>query len=694
MSTISTQHIFNEPLVSVGLPVYNGGNYLDATLKALLSQSYKNVEIIISDNASTDNTREICQKFMAKYEQVKYYRNDINKGAVNNFNRVLALSTGKYFMWSGHDDIYLPDFIKACVAELEKESNLSFCSTGLQFINEHGELIEPFDYSSDNPDLSYGDLSSRLMRWWSQPGWYSIYSLYRLDAIKSVNIKNIYGSDVVLITDLLLKGHLGGKVNKCLFLYRQFSGKTEQDRYESSVTNGKPLKHVHLDLCESLSQSIYESQLPRKQTKALIKVLMNSWKSRLSSYAIYALWHFIKNGLHDNALELSKIMVTTVLKRAVRFATFIRNIPKNIINILWYIFSISQIKEKRCAVVEYNNHHDEVLPSVVFYLAQLGFKVDLITTTDVFEKKIFDVFSGNDRPSFSWFYFDKWGFTIWEKLFSIAKYEFIFLNSIEPEYILHKKYYSNIPVIAIMHNSNLLKNNAYKEFFIDEKKIPLSLSPVSYTYVNKNFHYNNMAWISPIYFFRKNHPKNKTVFCIQGNIDLSRRNYIDLINVVKNLISEGISYFSIAIVGKRTKDSDLLKNYIDKLDINKYFNFFESEKEYSGYYNVIQSCHFILPILDTTNNKYESYFNYKIPSAMGLIFGFMIIPVIHRKLAELYDIVDGSIIYEDNDLLSAMKIALLASPSERQFKQKILLQKKEDLIYESTQNIENIINSF
>ena len=86
------------PLVSIGLPVFNGEKSLAQALDALLDQDYSNLEIIISDNGSTDRTSEICEEFLKKDTRIKYYRSSENLGSNWNFNRVFELSSGKYFM--------------------------------------------------------------------------------------------------------------------------------------------------------------------------------------------------------------------------------------------------------------------------------------------------------------------------------------------------------------------------------------------------------------------------------------------------------------------------------------------------------------------------------------------------------------------------------------------------------------------
>ena len=100
-----------KPLVSIGMPVYNGSDFLPHALESLLSQDYENFELIISDNNSTDSTQKICLDYMAKDKRIRYVRNETNVGAIENFNRVFEMSQAEYFMWHAHDDLREPNYI-------------------------------------------------------------------------------------------------------------------------------------------------------------------------------------------------------------------------------------------------------------------------------------------------------------------------------------------------------------------------------------------------------------------------------------------------------------------------------------------------------------------------------------------------------------------------------------------------------
>ena len=107
--------------VSVGLPVYNGARYLPAAIDSLLSQTFEDFELIISDNGSTDETERICRGYAARDPRVRYVRSDVNRGLLWNFRNVLELARAPRFKWMAHDDICAPEFLRRCMEELDAD---------------------------------------------------------------------------------------------------------------------------------------------------------------------------------------------------------------------------------------------------------------------------------------------------------------------------------------------------------------------------------------------------------------------------------------------------------------------------------------------------------------------------------------------------------------------------------------------
>ena len=99
----------HQPLVAIGVPVYNGERFLEATLDCLLAQTYRNIEIIVSDNASTDGTAAICKRYAQLDPCVKHARTEINVGANGNIRRLAGMFRGEYFKLSNADDLVGPE---------------------------------------------------------------------------------------------------------------------------------------------------------------------------------------------------------------------------------------------------------------------------------------------------------------------------------------------------------------------------------------------------------------------------------------------------------------------------------------------------------------------------------------------------------------------------------------------------------
>jgi glycosyltransferase involved in cell wall biosynthesis len=127
------------PRVSIGLPVYNGENYLTETLDSILAQTFTDFELIISDNASTDGTEAICRKYAAQDARIRYVRNASNLGAARNYNHVFELARGEYFKWNGHDDPLAPLFLARCVEVLDRDPGVVLCFARSRAIDERGQ---------------------------------------------------------------------------------------------------------------------------------------------------------------------------------------------------------------------------------------------------------------------------------------------------------------------------------------------------------------------------------------------------------------------------------------------------------------------------------------------------------------------------------------------------------------------------
>src|SRR4030067_476273 len=116
------------PAVSIGVPVYNGELHMRAALEALLAQTFTDFELIISDNASTDNTELICREYAARDTRIYYFRHEKNQGASANFQFVLDQAGGEFFMWAACDDVRSKS-VKVCARSASRAARM--CSSPL-----------------------------------------------------------------------------------------------------------------------------------------------------------------------------------------------------------------------------------------------------------------------------------------------------------------------------------------------------------------------------------------------------------------------------------------------------------------------------------------------------------------------------------------------------------------------------------
>ena len=139
------------PRVTIGLPVYNGETYLREAIESLLSQSFEDFELIISDNASTDGTRTICEQYAELDPRVLYDRCETNFGARRNYNRLVAMARGEYFKWAAHDDNCYPDFLAECVVALGRDPDAVVCYPTTHLIDDKGEVMSEYRNGLDLP---------------------------------------------------------------------------------------------------------------------------------------------------------------------------------------------------------------------------------------------------------------------------------------------------------------------------------------------------------------------------------------------------------------------------------------------------------------------------------------------------------------------------------------------------------------
>ena len=229
------------PRVSVGLPVYNGEKYLRLAVESLLQQEYTDFELIISDNASTDATQEICLELAAKDARIRYSRNPTNIGASKNFRRVLELSQGEFFTWAAHDDVYLPGFLRRCVDVFKQApATVVLVVPRTELVDEKGfttELrdrrgvitVEHLHTTRALPHQRVADVLRNVIWCTAQ------FGLFRSAALRETRlIDTFHKSDRVLVLELAILGEIWD-IPETLFLKRQHPGSAEKYKTKSEL---------------------------------------------------------------------------------------------------------------------------------------------------------------------------------------------------------------------------------------------------------------------------------------------------------------------------------------------------------------------------------------------------------------------------------------------------------------------------
>jgi len=195
----------NKPRVSIGMPVYNREKYVGASIEAHLSQTYSDFELVITDNASTDRSDEICRAFAAKDSRVKYHRNPQNLGAAGNYNRCFELSVGEYFRWTPSDDLVSPNLLERAVEVLDRDPSIFVAYPKTKLIDGEGNITGEFDEGlhlmDERPSERWKGVLTNLRLGNLH------YGLNRADLFRRTGLlRNYNGGDFPLIAEMALYG--------------------------------------------------------------------------------------------------------------------------------------------------------------------------------------------------------------------------------------------------------------------------------------------------------------------------------------------------------------------------------------------------------------------------------------------------------------------------------------------------------
>ncbi|MDF1644114.1 MAG: glycosyltransferase family 2 protein [Pseudomonadales bacterium] len=274
------------PLVSIGVPVFNEEQFIRESLESLVNQTYGNIELIISDNCSTDGTSKICKEFEEKYEWISYNRFEENIGASPNFKYVLEQATGKYFMWAAGHDLWSANYLSECVKMLEPRKNAAIAFGSSKWINANGTIFGREYGWIDTRGM--GPIERFFVVFWGNM--HPILGLIRTEFLKSDPITNTVGVDLIILTRLALLGDFVHAV-EAHWSRREFRTESTHDdklkRYKSVeqgftrsiFSRAFPLVRLPLEI----TKVVFNAKLPAFSKISLLFLLLPSFITRYFS---------------------------------------------------------------------------------------------------------------------------------------------------------------------------------------------------------------------------------------------------------------------------------------------------------------------------------------------------------------------------------------------------------------------------
>ena len=231
------------PKVSIGLPIYNAEQHLDACVRSLLDQTLTDFELILSDNASRDGTADLAARWADADDRIRFYQHPENKGAAFNFNFVADKSRAPLFKWVAHDDLYAPTYLEKCVEALDRDPKAAMAFARRRFLTPDGRLLPRIVGDAigwHDPLPSYDGMTyGRLLRLWQKGGRAFpplFFGVIRRPMLEhTARLGAFHPADIVFVPELRLQGHFIEIPEDLLFF--RLHGDTP-DRLERSTPKG------------------------------------------------------------------------------------------------------------------------------------------------------------------------------------------------------------------------------------------------------------------------------------------------------------------------------------------------------------------------------------------------------------------------------------------------------------------------
>jgi glycosyltransferase involved in cell wall biosynthesis len=178
-------HYPPSPILTVGMPVYNGGKTLEAAIRSVLDQTERNLEVVISDNGSTDNTSEICQRMASEDSRIRYVRQPEPISPTDNFRFVLHEARAPYFMWAAHDDLRDPDFAEKLIAGLATDPKAILALGDIIQITNGQHLPHALDF------VTTGVAPATRLRKAATQQLHHLYGIWKTPVLQKIHWKHV-----------------------------------------------------------------------------------------------------------------------------------------------------------------------------------------------------------------------------------------------------------------------------------------------------------------------------------------------------------------------------------------------------------------------------------------------------------------------------------------------------------------------
>ncbi|MEM9040502.1 MAG: glycosyltransferase family 2 protein [Actinomycetota bacterium] len=240
------------PSLCIGMPVYNGEEFIVETLDSVLAQTYTDFEVVILDNASTDRTPEIIADYAARDDRIRVIRQEQNLGAAANFNQAFDECRSEFFKWCAVDDPCAPEFFERCIDALRADPDAVLAYPETAFIDEHSRILYSFEEIVDMPDWSTSTAArgrqvfDALLRDGSTAN-VIVFGVMRAELMRGTRrLGGYFGSDLPMMADIVLQGNVIEVPGAMSFLRRHQgssstydrapSARSQQDFYDPSVS--------------------------------------------------------------------------------------------------------------------------------------------------------------------------------------------------------------------------------------------------------------------------------------------------------------------------------------------------------------------------------------------------------------------------------------------------------------------------